>query len=143
MPTLTLVHLYPDLLNLYGDRGNIIALRRRCAWRDITLRVTGVGLGESFSPDDADIMFIGGDQDREQTVVAEDLRRNHAASIRTAVDRGIPFLAVCGGYQLLQRFYRAADGEELEGLGIFDAYTMHPGHQASRCVGNIVVQSEL
>jgi lipid II isoglutaminyl synthase (glutamine-hydrolysing) len=143
MPTLTLVHLYPDLLNLYGDRGNIIALSRRCAWRDIELRVVGVGLGGSFSPDDADILFIGGDQDREQTVVADDIRQNHAASIRAAVDRGTPFLAVCGGYQLLQRFYRAADGEELEGMGIFDAYTIHPGRQASRCVGNVVVEWEL
>jgi CobQ-like glutamine amidotransferase family enzyme len=141
-PQLTLVHLYPTLLNLYGDRGNITVLRRRCAWRDIVLTVCEVGPGDPFPDEDVDLLFMGGDQDREQAVVVEDLRRRHAGTIRRAVEAGVPFLAVCGSFQLLQKYYRPADGPDLEGLGIFDAYTVHPGHHVPRCVGNIVVEWE-
>ena len=77
-PELTLVHLYPGLLNLYGDRGNIITLRRRCAWRGIELRVVEVSLGQRLPSEGIDLLFMGGDQDREQEVVVDDLRRNHA-----------------------------------------------------------------
>src|SRR5947209_10788669 len=135
---LDLVHLYPDLLNLYGDRGNIITLQRRCAWRGIELRVHDVGLGESFPERDVDLVFMGGDQDREQEVVVADLRERHAGDMARLVDSGVPILAVCGSYQLLQRYYRPAEGPDLVGLGIFDAYTVHPGHGTPRCVGNIV-----
>jgi CobQ-like glutamine amidotransferase family enzyme len=141
-PCLNLVHLYPTLLNLYGDRGNIIVLRQRCAWRGIELRVHEVGPGEAFPDDNIDILFMGGDQDREQAVVVDDLRRNHADAIRQAVEGGIPFLAVCGSFQLLQKYYRPAEGPDLHGLGIFDAHTVHPGHGVPRCVGNIVVEWE-
>lgn len=139
---LNLVHLYPHLLNLYGDRGNIITLRQRCNWRGIELAVHDVGLGETFPEVDIDVIFMGGDQDREQTVVIGDLRDRLRPDVERAVDAGIPILAVCGSYQLLQRFYRPADGPDLEGLGIFDAYTVHPGHDTARCVGNIVVEWE-
>lgn len=141
-PSLHLVHLYPDLLNLYGDRGNITTLRQRCAWRGIDLTVHEVGLSQEKPDCDIDILFMGGDQDREQQVVVEDLRRNHAPWIRVAVDDETPFLAVCGSFQLLQRYYRPAEGLDLMGLGIFDAYTLHPGHDVARCVGNIVVNWE-
>ena len=141
-PVLHLVHLYPGLLNLYGDRGNIITLRRRCAWRGIDLRVHEIGLGESLPADPPDLFFMGGDQDREQTVVIQDLRERHQASIQNHVSAGVPFLAVCGSYQLLQQYYRPAEGPDLVGLGIIDAYTVHPGHDVPRCVGNIVVEWE-
>jgi CobQ-like glutamine amidotransferase family enzyme len=141
-PQLNLVHLYPDLLNLYGDRGNIITLRQRCAWRGIELRVQEVGLGEMFPSGPVDLVFMGGDQDREQEVVVDDLRRNHADALRREVERGIPVLAVCGSFQLLQHYYHPAEGSDLEGIGIFDAYTVHPGPGVPRCVGNIVVEWE-
>lgn len=139
-PYLNLVHLYPTLLNLYGDRGNITVLRQRCAWRGIDLNVLEVSLGESFPEGPVDLLFMGGDQDREQAAVVDDLRRRHARTILTAVEAGTPFLAVCGSYQLLQRYYRPAEGPDLQGIGLFDAYTVHPGHAVSRCVGNIVVE---
>jgi CobQ-like glutamine amidotransferase family enzyme len=138
--TLNLVHLYPRLLNLYGDRGNIITLVRRCAWRGITMDVHEVGLAEPLPDLDIDFVFMGGDQDREQAVVVDDLRRNHAGDFTRMVAAEIPVLAVCGSYQLLQRFYRPAEGPDLPGLGIFDAYTVHPGHDTARCVGNIVAE---
>jgi CobQ-like glutamine amidotransferase family enzyme len=141
-PVLHLIHLYPGLLNLYGDRGNIITLRQRCAWRGIELRLHEIGLGEALPLEPPDIFFMGGDQDREQTVVAQDLRERHKAAIQDRVHAGVPFLAVCGSYQLLQQYYRPADGPELVGLGIIDAYTIHPGHDVPRCVGNIVVEWE-
>ncbi len=139
-PFLTLVHLYPSLLNLYGDRGNIITLRQRCSWRGIDLRVMEIGVDEPSDFDDADLFFMGGDQDREQATVVSDLRRRHSPAISHAVDSGIPFLAVCGSYQLLQKYYHPAEGPDLAGLGIFNAYTVHPGHDMPRCVGNIVVE---
>lgn len=139
---LTLVHMYPTLLNLYGDRGNIITLRQRLRWREMNLRVVEVGLGEPLPETAVDLIFMGGDQDRAQELVAADLRTNRATSLRMLVDDGTPFLAVCGSFQLLQKYYHPADGPELEGLGIFDAYTEHPGHDVPRCVGNIVVEWE-
>jgi CobQ-like glutamine amidotransferase family enzyme len=135
---LNLVHLYPRLLNLYGDRGNIITLSRRCAWRGLELRVHEVGLDQPFPEVEVDMVFMGGDQDREQAVVVDDFRRLHASDLARIVETGVPVLAVCGSYQLLQRFYRPAEGPDLPGLGIFDAYTVHPGHDVPRCVGNIV-----
>ena len=139
---LNLVHLYPGLLNLYGDRGNIITLKRRCAWRGIDLRVHEVGLGESLPVEEVDIFFMGGDQDREQTTVVEDLRTRHRGAIDERVRAGVPFLAVCGSYQLLKQYYRPASGPDLIGLGIIDGYTVHPGHHVPRCVGNIVIEWE-
>jgi CobQ-like glutamine amidotransferase family enzyme len=141
-PVLHLIHLYPGLLNLYGDRGNIITLQKRCAWRGIELRVHEIGLGDSFPADLPDLFFMGGDQDREQTVVERDLRERHKEAIEHHVSAGVPFLAVCGSYQLLQQYYRPAEGPDLIGLGIIDAYTVHPGHDVPRCVGNIVVEWE-
>jgi CobQ-like glutamine amidotransferase family enzyme len=139
--SLTFVHLYPTILNLYGDRGNVIALRQRCLWRGIGFNVVALGLGDPYDGC-GDLLFIGGDQDREQAIVAKDLRKVKGEAIRDAVERGVPLLAVCGGYQLLQRYYRPAEGPELEGLGIFDAYTVHRGSKVPRCIGNIAVEWE-
>lgn len=139
---LNLLHLYPNILNLYGDRGNIITLRRRCEWRNLRLNVIEIGLNEAYPDVPIDLVFMGGDQDREQAVVIDDLRRNHGLELQRAVEDGVPVLAVCGSYQLLQRYYHPGDGPDLQGLGIFDAHTVHPGHDVQRCVGNIVVEWE-
>ncbi|MGH2443486.1 MAG: type 1 glutamine amidotransferase [Chloroflexota bacterium] len=140
-PNLTVLHLYPTLLNLYGDRGNIITLRQRCQWREIELSVCEIGLGQSFPDSPVDMVFMGGDQDREQAVVVDDLRSRHRNDLFRLAHDGVPILAVCGSYQLLQRYYRPAEGPDLIGLGLVNAYTVHPGPGTPRCVGNIVVDT--
>ena len=135
--TIRLAHLYPTLMNLYGDRGNIIALRRRCEARGILLEVHELGLGDPFDPEAYDLVFIGGGQDREQRRIAEDLLNVKGAPIRNAAEEGMPMLTVCGGYQLFGRSYQPAVGEELPGLGIFPVRTVHPGEGAQRCIGNV------
>jgi hypothetical protein len=137
---LRLAHLYPKLMNLYGDRGNILSLRRRCQQRGITLVVDELTLGEALDPAAYDLIFIGGAQDREQQRVAADLLETKAEALHQAVKQGVVLLAVCGGYQLLGRHYRPAVGEELAGVGIFDAWTVHPGPTARRFIGNVVVR---
>ncbi|HZU12898.1 MAG TPA: glutamine amidotransferase [Chloroflexota bacterium] len=137
---LSLVHLYPALLNLYGDRGNIITLKQRCAWRGIELDVIEIGLGQDFPVSEPDLVFMGGDQDREQEIVIDDLRRRHGDRLRHSIQNGTPVLAVCGSYQLLQEYYKPAAGRELHGLGIIPAHTVHPGPGVPRCVGNIVIR---
>jgi lipid II isoglutaminyl synthase (glutamine-hydrolysing) len=136
---LVLLHLYPDLMNVYGDRGNIITLERRCAWRGIELEVRSSSLGESFDPDQIDLIFFGGGQDREQGVVADDLVERKADAVKQAVESGAALLSVCGGYQLLGKYFRTNTGEELPGIGLFDAWTI-AGER--RCIGNIVLSCE-
>lgn len=138
---LHLVHLYPDLLNLYGDRGNLVALRERAQRRGISVRVTQVRLIDPLPPD-ADLFLLGGGEDRQQVLVAQALHR-WGEALRSAVARGAVVLAVCGGYQLLGHLYRAADGRELAGLGLLDVVTEHPGHGARRLVGNVVATCTL
>ncbi|MEO8456656.1 MAG: glutamine amidotransferase [Chloroflexota bacterium] len=137
---LRLAHLYPKLMNIYGDRGNIISLRRRCEARGIEFEVTDLDVGAAFDPTAFDMAFIGGAQDREQRRVADDLRDQKGAPLREAVERSLVVLAVCGGYQLAGHFYRGADGDELPGLGILDLHTVHPGPDAERFIGNVVVE---
>lgn len=137
---LRLAHLYPKLMNIYGDRGNIICLRRRCEARGIEFSATPLEAGDPFDPEAYDIAFIGGAQDREQRAVADDLQRTKAAALTEAVNADMPLLAVCGGYQLMGRFYREAGGSELPGLGILDLWTVHPGPGARRFIGNVVAE---
>jgi lipid II isoglutaminyl synthase (glutamine-hydrolysing) len=139
---LRLGHLYPSLMNVYGDRGNIICLERRCRLRNIGLGVTPLEVGVAFDPEDYDILFMGGAQDHEQRLVAEDLRRLKGAALRQAVEDSVVYLGVCGGYQLAGHSYRGADGEELEGAGVLDLHTLHPGPKAKRLIGNLVAQWE-
>lgn len=140
--TLRVAHLYGSLLNLYGDRGNIMTLRYRCEQRGIGFEVTDVGLGETFDPKGYDLVFVGGGPDREQRRVADDLVATKGGQLREAVAAGVVTLAVCGGYQLLGHFYRDAGGDELGGVGVFDLHTIHPGDQAQRCIGNVIVNWE-
>lgn len=137
---LTLGHLYPDQLNLYGDRGNILVLRERSRWRGIDLQVRQMGVGDVLVPDEYDLLFIGGGQDKEQEPVAQDLREMKALGLRAAIEDDVPVLAVCGGYQLLAHYYRPAVGPDMPGLGVFDAWTIHKGLRVARCIGNIAIE---
>jgi CobQ-like glutamine amidotransferase family enzyme len=140
--TLRLGHLYPEQLNIYGDRGNLLAWQYRCRHRGIELRIFPLGLGEPLDPEGFDLLFIGGGQDCEQEEVAADLRRIKGSGLWAAVEGGMPLLAVCGGYQLLAQYYRPAAGPVLEGLGIFPAWTIHHGKAVPRCIGNVAVRWE-
>lgn len=133
-------YFYPDELNLYADRGNVICLVQRCRWRGIDVRVVPVELRERFNPDDFDILMLGGGQDRDQRIVADDLVGVKGEALRAAVESGVVVLAACAAYQLLGHYYQPAEGERIRGLGIFDAYTIHPGPAEPRCIGNIVVE---
>lgn len=135
--SIRLAHLYPTLMNLYGDRGNIITLRRRCEARGIGFEVRELGLGEPFDPAAYDLLFIGGGQDREQRRIADDLLGVKGDDLRSAAAAGLPMLTVCGGYQLFGRSYQPAAGEELPGLGIFPIRSIHPGEDVPRCIGNV------
>ncbi|HLI69049.1 MAG TPA: hypothetical protein VKV19_04760 [Ktedonobacteraceae bacterium] len=137
--TLTLGHLYPDQMNLYGDRGNILTLQQRCLWRGIGLRVVELGIGDALDPDAYDMLFIGGGQDRDQAPVAQDLYEMKSIGMWAAIEDDMPVLAVCGGYQLLAHYYRPANGPDLKGLGVFDAWTIHRGARAPRCIGDIAL----
>ncbi len=136
---LTIAHLYADLMNVYADRGNIICLHQRCAWRGIDLVVRSFGIGDDLPDEGLDLVFMGGGQDGEQRLLTEDLRARKGPVLRTAADAGLPMLVVCGAYQLFGHSYRPAVGEALPGLGILDARTVHPGPDVPRCIGNVVV----
>jgi lipid II isoglutaminyl synthase (glutamine-hydrolysing) len=139
-PTLRLGHLYPEQLNMYGDRGNMLALRYRCARRGIRLHIVPLDVGDPLDPAAYDLLFIGGGQDRDQEEIAPDLRQRKAAGLWAAIESEMPVLAVCGGYQLLAHSYRPAEGPVLEGLGVFDAWTIHRGKAVPRCIGNIALR---
>ncbi len=134
---LLLCHLYPDLLNIYGDRGNVLALRRRAAWRGIAVEVREATTGEPVAWRDVDLLCMGGGEDDKQSLAASDLRPR-ADGLGDAVAAGLPVLAVCGSYQLLGRYYQPAAGPRLDGAGVFDAYT-EAG--ARRMIGNVAVTS--
>ena len=140
MTPIRIAHLYPDHMNLYGDRGNILCLEARCRWRGIPVSVTNVDLNDPFDSEAYDIVFVGGGPDREQERIARDLTGDKAEAVRGAVQNDVVFLAVCGGYQLFGHYYHPAEGEDLPGLGIFDLYTEHPGLTARRCIGNLVAE---
>ncbi len=132
-------HLYPDYLNIYADRGNIAVLARRAAWRGHELEVTAVSLGERIEPAAFDLFYIGGGQDREQALIAPDFVAK-GDGLRAALDDGAALLAVCGGYQLLGRFYRDTNGVEQPGLGLFPLETV-AGER--RMIGDVLVECEL
>ncbi|MGI6084637.1 MAG: type 1 glutamine amidotransferase [Acetivibrionales bacterium] len=137
MYELCICHLYPDLLNLYGDRGNIIAISRRCQWRDIEVKVDNISIGDPFNYEDYDIIFIGGGQDYEQAIIQDDLMNGKRQKIVEAVENGKVFLGICGGFQLLGKYYRTNDGKEIECLGAINVWT-HGGD--TRLIGNIIFE---
>jgi hypothetical protein len=128
-------------MNIYGDRGNIIALRHRCEARGIQVQVTDVNVGDPFDPADFDLVVIGGGQDREQRRIADDLVARGPA-LRAAVEDDLPVLAVCGGFQLFGHRYLGLDGDQIPGIGVFDMETRHPGVEADRCIGDVVLATE-
>lgn len=138
-PALTLVHLYPLEMNIYGDRGNIIALRQRCAWRGIALDVRASGIDDPLDADAADLFFFGGGQDQEQFAVAADLAGDKANAVARAVEDGAALLAVCGGYQLLGDYFQTRTGR-IEGTGLFPVWT-EAGPR--RNIGDVLARSDL
>ena len=135
--TLRLCALYPDLMNIYADRGNLIVLERRCEWRGIGFEALTSGLGEQLDPDAADIFYIGGGQDRDQRLCAEDLLATKAQALRAAAARGAVILGVCGGYQLLGRSYVLGE-ERIDGVGLLDLETVR--EDGERLIGNVAIE---
>jgi lipid II isoglutaminyl synthase (glutamine-hydrolysing) len=137
---LRLLALYPEQMNIYADRGNILFLRRRCEWRGIGFSHATAGPRERFDPADHDFLYLGGGQDRDQLAVAADMVSTKRESLATAVDDGAVLLAVCGGYQLLGHSYELGE-ERLPGLGLADLETVRkPG---PRLIGNVAIEADL
>ena len=136
---LNICHLYPDLLNVYGDVGNILILKARAESRGIKVNVFDVSINDEFNGDNYDIVFFGGGQDYEQSIVSEDLKKNKKAALTKYVEDSKVLLAICGGYQLLGNYYRATNGEKLEGLGILDIYTEGGD---TRFIGNTIIKND-
>jgi CobQ-like glutamine amidotransferase family enzyme len=132
-------HLYPDYLNIYADRGNMAVLERRAAWRGIGFDYREIGMGDAVHPGEHDLLYVGGGQDREQALVAVDLAAKGEA-IREASAGGAAVLAVCGGYQLLGRFYRDRSGTELPGIGLLPLHTVAGDR---RMIGDVLLECEL
>jgi lipid II isoglutaminyl synthase (glutamine-hydrolysing) len=140
MPTLRVCSLYPELMNIYADRGNIAVLRARCEWRGLGFEHAGVSLGESLDPDAHDLFYMGGGQDRDQAAVAHDMADTKRDALHTAAGRGAVILAVCGGYQLLGHSYELT-GKTLPGVGLVDLTTVRePG---PRLIGNCAIEADL
>jgi CobQ-like glutamine amidotransferase family enzyme len=136
---LKICHLYPDLLNLYGDRGNTVCMEKRLQWRGIDCRFTEVKYGDNDPLSDYDLIFIGGGQDFEQKLLMEDLQRGKGNNIKAAAEDGKTFLAICGGYQLLGHYYQMSDGTKCEYIGAIDVFTV-AGEK--RMIGNTACISE-
>jgi lipid II isoglutaminyl synthase (glutamine-hydrolysing) len=137
---LRLLALYPEQMNIYADRGNILFLQRRCEWRGIDFAHASAGPGESFDPGSHDLIYLGGGQDRDQIAVAADMVESKREALAAAVDDGAAMLAVCGGYQLLGHSYQL-DQQRLPGLGLVDLETVRePG---PRLIGNVAIEVDL
>lgn len=127
-------------MSTYGDRGNVIALKKRCEWRGIDVKVRKLDVG--FTENDietCDFLFMGGAQDRQQQIVAKDLA-NKKDVLKKMVEDEVPGLFVCGAYQFLGKYYREVNGDIVNGLGILDLFTQNPGISFSRLIGNVVVE---
>jgi lipid II isoglutaminyl synthase (glutamine-hydrolysing) len=132
--------LYPDLMNIYADRGNLFVLRRRCEWRGIGFQLSGSGLAEPLDGDAHDVYYMGGGQDRDQLLCAEDLLAGKRAALHQAAMRGAIVLGVCGGYQLLGESYTLGE-RELQGVGLLDVRTVREPGQ--RLIGNVAIEVDL
>lgn len=137
MRKIKIAHLYPKLLNIYGDGGNILALKRRCEWRNIEVEIEEINVGDKIT--EHDIYFIGGGQDLQQIEVSKELQK-HKEFLTQERDRLAVFLGICGGYQLMGHYYKPHDGEELMGISLLDAYTV-AGNK--RFIGNVTVKTNL
>lgn len=136
---LKICHMYPDVLNLYGDGGNVMCMTRRLRWRGIAASVTRLPIGDSLSLTGFDLVFIGGGQDFEQQVLLDDLHRGKDREIKAAIEDGIPFLTICGGYQMLGNYYETYDGQRCDFIGAVDFYTVGA---VQRMIGNYKFRCE-
>ncbi|HEV7754028.1 MAG TPA: glutamine amidotransferase [Baekduia sp.] len=139
--TLRVCALYPDLMNIYADRGNMLMLERRCAWRGIGFALTAAGLGESVDPDAHDLFYLGGGQDRDQQLVAQDLFDSKRQALHAAADRGAVVMGICGGIQLLGDHYELGT-ERVPGIGLVDLHTVR-AIDGTRLIGNVAIEVEL
>lgn len=138
MAQFVIAHMYPDLMNLYGDRGNLVCLQRRIEWYGHNCRLKNVYKGEQIDFDSIDMLFMGGGSDREQELVYQDLL-DRAEILKAKINEGLPVLCICGAYQLLGTSYRANDGSTMAGLGLFDFHTIS---KKSRLIGNILIECQ-
>ncbi len=140
MMKLTIGFLYGRLMNIYGDRGNVVTLAQRARWRGIEVETVTINAGDDLDPERCDVYVFGGGQDREQFVVADDLAAGTGERLKAAVEGGAAVLSVCGGYQLLGHYYRPHGHEELRGLGLIDAHTVAGD---TRFIGNVALGGPL
>jgi len=134
--TLNICHLYPDLMDTYGDKGNIITIIKRCQWRGINFNVANISIGQSLSTFDFDFYFFGGGQDQAQIIVGKDLQKK-AKDLIKIIESGSVLLSICGGYQLLQNYFKTLAGEMIKGIGLFDAYTVG---STNRMMQNLLIE---
>ena len=140
---LKLLHMYPDVLDLYGDSGNVEIIKYRCGKRGIELEVSSHVIGDDTSDfSQYDIVYLGGGADLEQQILADDLLKCRDA-IYDAYKKGTFFLMICGGYQLMGQYYKDSNGEKIPGLALFDYYTATSTDKGRRCIGNIVIEAQL
>ncbi len=139
MDKFTIVHMYPDLMNLYGDRGNLICLKKRMEWLGLDCEIKNIFLEDELDFNQIDMIFMGGGSDREQGLVYRDLV-SRTDQLFEYIQRGLPILCICGAYQLLGAYYQAIDGQVMQGLGFFKFYTVgKPG----RLIGNVLLETEI
>ncbi len=138
--TLRVCALYPDVMNIYADRGNLIVLERRCAWRGIGFQLSSSGLGEPLRADAHDLFYIGGGQDRDQRLCAQDLIDTKRDALHAAAARGAVVLGVCGGYQLLGHSYTLGN-DQIPGVGLLDVRTVR--EDGARLIGNVAIEVTL
>ena len=134
--TISIAHLYPELLNLYGDLGNIITLKKRCQWRNINVEITNINMGDKIGKHD--LLFIGGGQDKQQEDVAQELF-SHKSELQSQRDDGAVFLGICGGYQLFGHYYQPHGKDKLHGISLMDAYTVAG---KKRFIGNVTIKTD-
>ena len=140
--TLRVCALYPDLMNIYADRGNILLLERRCEWRGIGFEVTAAGLGDAIDPDAHDLFYLGGGQDRDQRLCAYDLVETKRDALHAAAARGALVLGICGGIQLLGHHYQLGE-ERIPGIGLVDLHTERAPSASDRLIGNVAIEVDL
>ena len=133
---LNICHLYPDLMDTYGDKGNIAAIQKRCEWREIDVKIANISVGQPLPNFDFDFYFFGGGQDKTQTIVGIDLQKEKHP-LERAVNNGAVLLSICGGYQLLQKYFKTKTGEIIKGIGLFDAFTVGSDE---RMIQNLLVE---
>lgn len=135
---LSLAHLYPELLNIYGDFGNVLTIKNRCEWRNIEVEITNINIGDSINPEKYDFYFIGGGQDKQQIAVSQEMQVQKNA-LHDAMNNNAVFLGICGGYQLFGKYYQPHNGSRLMGIGLLDIYTIAGD---KRFIGNVTAKTD-